>query len=72
MDNNKIINGINQLFHNKGIKQEARFDLLIELLEKNKIKKVDAKYKDINKNDIDTKKIQLFSGMDIDIKTDVS
>ena len=36
MDNSKIINQINQLFHNKGVKQEERFNLLIELLENNK------------------------------------
>jgi type I restriction-modification system DNA methylase subunit len=36
MDNNKLINNINQLFHNAGIKQEDRFDLLIKLLENNK------------------------------------
>jgi len=37
MDNSKIINQINQLFHNKGVKQEARFDLLIKLLEENNV-----------------------------------
>lgn len=35
MDNSKIINQINQLFHNKGVKQEERFNLLIDLLENN-------------------------------------
>ena len=33
MDNSKLINQINQLFHNKGVKQEERFNLLIDLLE---------------------------------------
>jgi len=32
MNNVKFINRINQLFHNSGVKQENRFDLLIELL----------------------------------------
>lgn len=36
MSNNKLIVQINQLFHNKGIKQESRFDLLTELIENNK------------------------------------
>lgn len=36
MDNSKTISHINQLLHNKGIKQEDRFDKLIELFEKNK------------------------------------
>jgi type I restriction-modification system DNA methylase subunit len=35
MDNSKLINQINQLFHNKGVKQEERFSLLINLLENN-------------------------------------
>jgi type I restriction-modification system DNA methylase subunit len=35
MDNSKLINQINQLFHNKGVKQEERFNLLIDLLENN-------------------------------------
>lgn len=48
MDNNKVINQINQLFHNKGIKQENRFDLLLDLLEKNNGGHlVEAKYADI-------------------------
>jgi len=33
MDNSSLIRQINQLFHNKGIKQEERFNLLINLLE---------------------------------------
>ena len=37
MENSKLINQINQLFHNKGVKQEERFDLLMTLLEKNNI-----------------------------------
>ena len=47
MDNTKIINQINQLFHNKGVKQEERFNLLIELLEKNKNGVLNEKYQDI-------------------------
>lgn len=47
MDNSKIINQVNQLFHNKGIKQEARFDLLIKLLEENKTNSFDSKFTDI-------------------------
>jgi hypothetical protein len=38
MNNIKLINQINQLLHNKGVKQETRIDLLIELLENNKKK----------------------------------
>ena len=45
MENSKLINQINQLFHNKGVKQEDRFNLLMTLLEKNNIK--DEKYNDI-------------------------
>lgn len=55
MDNSKIINQINQLFHNKGVKQEERFNLLIELLEKNKNGIVNEKYQDI---------IQLINSLD--------
>jgi len=55
MDNNKIINQINQLFHNKGIKQENRFDLLLELLQKNNAGLIDSSYEDI---------IQLINGFD--------
>jgi len=44
MDNSKIINQINQLFHNKGIKQEARFDLLIKLLEENNADNADNSF----------------------------
>jgi len=48
MDNSKIINQVNQLFHNKGIKQEARFDLLIKLLEENNAdNSFDSKFSDI-------------------------
>ena len=46
--NSKIIIQINQLFHNKGIKQEDRFELLLNILDGNK----DTKYFDI-KNLID-------------------
>lgn len=35
MENSKILNQINQCFHNNGIKQESRFDLLLSMLEKN-------------------------------------
>lgn len=49
MDNNKIINQINQLFHNKGIKQENRFDLLLYLLQKNNIGIIESNYEDIVK-----------------------
>ena len=45
MENSKLINQINQLFHNKGVKQEDRFNLLMNLLEKNNIK--DEKFNDI-------------------------
>ena len=45
MENSKLINQINQLFHNKGVKQEDRFNLLMTLLEKNNIK--DEKFNDI-------------------------
>ena len=34
-DNNKIINNINQLLHNKGIKQELRIDVLLTILHSN-------------------------------------
>jgi type I restriction enzyme M protein len=44
MDNTKIINQINQLFHNKGVRQEERFNALIGLLEN---KNEQNKYKDI-------------------------
>jgi hypothetical protein len=47
MDNSKIINQINQLFHNKGVKQEERFNLLIELLENNKNGVPNEQYKEI-------------------------
>jgi len=47
MDNSKLINQINQLFHNKGVKQEERFNVLINLLEKNNIE--DEKFSDILK-----------------------
>jgi predicted RNA methylase len=45
--NTKLINNINQLLHNKGIKQEERFELLIKLLENNKNNVIDSKYQDI-------------------------
>jgi hypothetical protein len=44
-DNLKVINQINQLFHNKGVKQDERFNLLMLLLEKNNIQ--DEKFNDI-------------------------
>lgn len=47
MDNIKLINQINQLFHNKGVKQEERFTLLMVLLEKNKNNIVDEKFNDV-------------------------
>lgn len=47
MDNSKLINQINQLFHNKGVKQEERFNTLIILLEKNKNNIPDEKFNDI-------------------------
>lgn len=47
MDNSKLINQINQLFHNKGVKQDDRFSLLMILLEKNKNNIQDEKYNDI-------------------------
>ena len=49
MDNSKLINQINQLFHNKGVKQEERFNLLIDLLENNNknISSKDDKFNDI-------------------------
>ena len=49
MDNSKIINQINQLFHNKGIKQDDRFNLLIELLEENKNGIINEKFQEIIK-----------------------
>jgi len=47
MDNSKLINQINQLFHNKGVKQEERYNILMILLEKNKNNIQDEKYNDI-------------------------
>jgi predicted RNA methylase len=48
MDNNsKLISTINQLLHNKGVKQEERFDLMIQLLENNRKQIVTEKYEDI-------------------------
>jgi hypothetical protein len=50
MDNSKIINNINQLFHNKGIKHEKRLNILLELLEykNNNINNINNnEYKDI-------------------------
>jgi predicted RNA methylase len=47
MDNNKVITQINQLLHNKGVKQEKRFDQLITLFEKNKTGTSDPEYEDI-------------------------
>jgi len=55
MDNSKIINQINQLFHNKGVKQEERFNLLIELLENNKNGISNEKFQEI---------IQLINSLD--------
>jgi type I restriction-modification system DNA methylase subunit len=47
MDNSKLINQINQLFHNKGVKQDERFNLLMSLLEKNKNNIKDENFNDI-------------------------
>ena len=47
IDNSNLINQINQSFHNKGVRQEERFNLLIILLEKNKNNIIDEKYNDI-------------------------
>lgn len=47
MDNNKLISTINQLLHNKGVKQEERFNLMIELLENNRKQIVIENYEDI-------------------------
>ena len=46
-DNLKIINQINQLFHNKGVKQDDRFKILMILLEKNNNNIIDEKFNDI-------------------------
>lgn len=47
MNNIKFINRINQLFHNNGVKQENRFDLLIELLVKyNKNETISSEFKE--------------------------
>jgi|688.fasta_scaffold10808_9 hypothetical protein len=47
VDNSKLINQINQLFHNKGVKQENRFNLLLELLDKNKNNIRDENFDDV-------------------------
>ena len=47
MDNSKTITHINQLLHNRGIKQEDRLDKLIELFEKNKTGQKDTMFADI-------------------------
>lgn len=47
IDNLKLINQINQLFHNKGVKQDDRFNLLMLLLEKNKHNLQDDTHLDI-------------------------
>lgn len=58
MDNTKIINQINQLFHNKGVRQEERFNSLIELLEnKNKQNKYDDIYNLLNSLDYNNKEL---------------
>jgi predicted RNA methylase len=49
VENLKKINEINQLFHNKGVKQDERFNILIELLEKNKKNIEEEKFNDILK-----------------------
>lgn len=51
-ENSKIINNINQILHNKGIKQEDRLDKLIYLLNnKNDIKELDNLLKKLDVND---------------------
>jgi type I restriction-modification system DNA methylase subunit len=47
IDNSKLINQINQCFHNKGVKQEERFNILMILLENIKNNIIDDKYNDI-------------------------
>ena len=47
MDNSKVIATINQLLHNRGIKQEERLNTLISLFEKRKNGIVDAAFTDI-------------------------
>ena len=47
ISNSKIINEINQLFHNKAVKQEDRFNLLLFLLDNIKNNIVDEKYIEI-------------------------
>jgi predicted RNA methylase len=47
MDNSKVIANINQLLHNRGIKQEERLNTLISLFEKRKNGIVDPTFTDI-------------------------
>ena len=47
MDNSKVIGTINQLLHNRGIKQEERLNTLISLFEKRKNGIVDPTFTDI-------------------------
>ena len=49
MDNTKLMNEVNQLFHNKCVKQESRFNLLIDLLEKSKNGTIDNTFQDIQR-----------------------
>lgn len=58
IDNYKLIDQINLLFHSKGIKQENRLDLLIDLLMKNnnvknKFKDIDILIKNLNTSNYD-------------------
>ncbi len=47
VDNSKLINKINQILHNNGVRQEERFNVLIELLEKNKMGVLDERFVDV-------------------------
>lgn len=50
-DNSKIINNINQILHNKGVKQEDRLDKLLYLLNnKNEIKELDNLLNKLDRN----------------------
>lgn len=50
-DNSKIINNINQILHNKGVKQEDRLDRLLYLLNnKNEIKELDNLLNKLDRN----------------------
>ena len=47
LNNSKLIAQINQLFHNRGVKQEDRFDLLVSLLENSKNNIQDERFSEI-------------------------